>query len=53
MFLRGEYNENSDFFNVNEGNVGSSPNLEDMHQREALPIGCEQLAWKGMRSSRS
>ncbi len=45
MFLRGEYNESSEFLSANESNVGSSPNLEDMHRREALPIGCS--IWHG------
>jgi hypothetical protein len=33
-FFEDEYiNENNESHNVNENNVASSPNLEDMHQR--------------------
>jgi hypothetical protein len=46
MFLGGEYNESSESFNVNEDDVASLPNLEDMCQREVQPIrhssGCEK-----------
>jgi hypothetical protein len=31
VFLGGEYNEISEFLNVNEDNVASLPNLEDLH----------------------
>ncbi len=40
MFLGGEYNERSEFFGANEDDVASSPNLEDLHWKEASPIGC-------------
>jgi hypothetical protein len=45
VVLGGEYNESSEFLSANEGNVGNSPNLKDMHQREAIPIGCSN--WHG------
>jgi hypothetical protein len=38
-FLGDEYSESSESLSANEDNVASSPNLKDMHQREALPIG--------------
>jgi len=38
-FLRGEYNKNNKSFSVNEDDLASSPNLKDMCQKEALPIG--------------
>ncbi len=38
-FWGGEYNESNEILSVNENNVASSPNLEDMHQIEASPIG--------------
>jgi hypothetical protein len=37
--LKGEYTESSESFSANENNVASSPNLEDMHKKEVLPIG--------------
>lgn len=40
MILGGDYNKSNESLNVNENNVASSPNLEDMHRKEALPIGC-------------
>jgi hypothetical protein len=44
-FLGGQYSESSDFFNTNEDNVASLPNLEDMCQKEAPPIGLS--SWRG------
>ncbi len=39
MFLRGEYNESNEFFSVNENDLGSLLNLEDMHGRKVPSIG--------------
>jgi len=39
VFSGGEYNESSESFNANEDDVASLPNLKDMCQREAPPIG--------------
>ncbi len=44
-FLGGEYSEGSESFRVNEDNVVSSPNLEDMRQIKASQIG--HINWRG------
>jgi hypothetical protein len=38
-FLGGEYNESSESFGTNENNMASLPNLKDIFQGEAPPIG--------------